>query len=101
MMQKLVSEFIRRHNLQTNAEIRYIDLVSEVGELGKEILKGSDYGRSQLVRTSQTKDEIGDCLFSLLAVCDAMQIDAEEAVRDSISKYEMRFSKKWDISSGE
>ena len=38
-MQDTVERHMRRYGLSGNAEIRYIDLVSEVGELGKEILK--------------------------------------------------------------
>lgn len=98
-MQKIVSDFIVKHNLQTSGEIRYIDLVSEIGELGKEIIKGTDYGKNDFSKTVKTSDEIGDCLFSLLALCVSFNIDAQEALDNSLSKYEKRFSAKGDISS--
>ena len=41
-MQRSVEEFVRRHGLSCGVQVRYMDLVSEVGELGKEIVKGSD-----------------------------------------------------------
>jgi len=87
--------------LQTNREIRYIDLVSEVGELGKEIIQGSNYGKNGFTITKKTQDEIGDCLFSLLALCCSLNINAEEAVKNSLLKHEKRFAEKGKISSGE
>ncbi|MCL2170610.1 MAG: MazG-like family protein [Defluviitaleaceae bacterium] len=99
-MQQMVSDFVTKYNLHTSAEARYIDLVSEIGELGKEIIKGSDYGKTPFAQTPQMQDEIGDCLFSLLALCDLLEINAEEAVKKSLSKYETRFAEKGDIGCG-
>lgn len=44
-LQNKVKRFTEEYNLTCNSEVRYIDLVSEVGELGKELLKGTDYGK--------------------------------------------------------
>lgn len=43
-MQDRVDKLIRQYHLTGDEVIRYIDLVSEVGELGKELLKSSEYG---------------------------------------------------------
>ena len=40
-MQKIVKEFLDNHNLYCGETIRYIDLSSEIGELGKEIIKST------------------------------------------------------------
>ena len=40
-VQKKVKEFAQKHNLEHNAEITMLDLVSELGEVSKEILKSS------------------------------------------------------------
>jgi len=98
-MQQLVSDFISKYNLQTNEHTRYIDLISEIGELGKEIIKSTNYGKCEYVQTPETREEMGDCLFSLLALCSAMNIDAEDALQKVITKYEARFQKKGDIGS--
>ncbi|MCL2593595.1 MAG: MazG-like family protein [Defluviitaleaceae bacterium] len=90
-MQKLVSRFIEKYKLHTSAEIRYIDLVSEIGELGGEIAKSTDYGKKELMKNEKIQDEIGDCLFSLLALFEEFGIDAEEALKNAICKYENRF----------
>ncbi|MCL2619904.1 MAG: hypothetical protein FWD97_03080 [Defluviitaleaceae bacterium] len=89
-MQELVKEFIEKQGWRTDAQSRYLDLVSEVGELGKEILLSTDYGKTDFSLTPSTTDEMGDCLFSLLALCTEMGINSEEALKQSISKYEAR-----------
>ncbi len=45
-MQRNVRAFVERNHLECGAQSRYVDLVSEVGELGKEILKSTDYGKA-------------------------------------------------------
>lgn len=96
-MQSIVEKCMRRYGLSGNEEIRYIDLVSEVGELGKEILKTADYGKKSVIPGlrkygDNAKIEMGDCLFSLLALCCGMGIDAREALDAALAKYEARFS---------
>ena len=91
-MQKSVLDFIEKYQLQTNAQSRYIDLVSEVGELGKEILICTKYGKKELITNNKMSDELGDCLFSLLALSCELDIDAKEALQNSLSKYEHRFN---------
>ena len=99
-VQNLVAGFINKYSLQTSAEIRYIDLISEIGELGKEIIKSTNYGKNDFNKTPALTNEIGDCLFSLLALFHELNINADEALQKSISKYELRFTQKGDISSG-
>ena len=98
-MQKSVEKFIKEYNLATTVEARFIDLVSEVGELGKEILKGNDYGKTPHKNSAKLSDEIGDCLFSLLALCCESGVDAEDALKGVLEKYRKRFASKGDIGS--
>jgi len=98
-MQQTVDNFINKYNLHTNEQTRYIDLVSEVGELGKEILKSNNYGREEYKQTPGATVELGDCLFSLLALCTAMNINAETALQTALQKYEARFVQKGNIGS--
>ena len=98
-MQDLVRDFLQDHTINNDRIVRYVDLVTEVGELGKEMLKGSDYGQRPHTVTSNTQSEIGDCLFSLLALCEAMGIDAEAALQCALAKYEARFVEKGEIGS--
>lgn len=98
-MQDFVNAFIKKYQLQTDAKTRYIDVASEIGELGKEILVSTDYGKMDLDVNAQMADEMGDCLFSILALCCELDIDAQEALAKALAKYEKRFAKKGDIGS--
>lgn len=40
--QQTVSDFVQAHNLEASVHARLLDLASEVGELSKEVLKGSN-----------------------------------------------------------
>ena len=101
MLQKLVNDFMLKYHLQTNEQIRYIDLVSEVGELGKEIIKCTDYGKKDYAHNSKLEEELGDCLFSILALSCEMNVDAQAALQQAMSKYETRFAHKGTIGSQE
>ncbi len=98
-MQNKVKEIIEVYNLKCGYQIRYTDLVSEVGELGKELIKGSDYGSKKYSNTSNLELEIGDCLFSLFALCEELGIKGEDALDQVINKYSKRFEEKGKISS--
>ena len=98
--EKRVYTFIDDHTLRCGAETRFIDLVSEIGEVGKELLKGTDYNKQAFCLSDATKSEIGDCLFSLFALCQELQIDPEEALANALAKYKKRFEQRGSISSG-
>jgi len=100
-MQQTVNNFIRKYNLQTDEHTRYIDLVSEIGELGKEILSSTSYGKKPYSQTIAATEELGDCIFSLFALCCEMNVDAEEALKCAIAKYEARHKQKGSIGSEE
>ena len=46
---KKVQTFCNKNNLSSSIEHRVLDIVSEVGELSKEILNASNYGKSSYV----------------------------------------------------
>lgn len=100
MIQALVSEFNKKYNLQADIKTRYIDLVSEVGELGKEILQSTCYGKLGFTPRNEIADEIGDCLYTLFTLCNELKIDSHASVIKVLDKYELRFQKKGDIGSG-
>ena len=100
-IQEKVNDLIKKYNLESSAEIRYIDLVTEVGELGKEILKGNDYGRKELTNTDNLELELGDVFFSLICVANGLNIDMQNALNSVLEKYKNRFSNKGNIGSGE
>lgn len=87
--QQQVAEFVETYDLETPPAFRLLDLVSEVGELAKDANESTDYGASP-AELSIASDELGDALFALLAVADALEIDADAALEEALEKYERR-----------
>ena len=100
-MQKKVRSFWERQNLGGSPEVCDTDLVSEVGELGKELLKRTDYGRHPPTEGSAVQEEIGDYLFSLLALCCALNLARRGAPAAALRKYERRMEEQGNIGSGQ
>lgn len=98
-LQEMVAEMIKKYNLEISPQLRYIDLTSEIGELGKELLKGSNYGKKDFSITDNLESEIGDSLFSLTCIANSLNIDLSKALLDVIQKYNYRFSQKGSIGS--
>lgn len=96
--QDKVAEFIEKYEMDGTPEFRVLDLVSEVGEVAKDATKSAGYG-AEPENLSVKKDEIGDVLFSLLAVAESLDIDAGEALDVALEKYEKRINEKGDPSS--
>ncbi len=100
-MQNDVLDFIFENKLTCGAKNRYIDVVSEVGELGKELLLSCEYMDKDITKTSKMEEEMGDVLFSLLALCCELSIDSKEALDKSLAKYKRRLLTRNTIGSGE
>lgn len=73
-----------------SATYRVLDMVSEVGEVAKEILEMSDYGKKRITYRASLKMELGDLLYSLITVANAFNVDLEEAVEEALQKYKKR-----------
>lgn len=99
-LQKDVLSFVSDNNLETTVETRLLDLVSEVGELSKEILKGSDYGKEEFQITSNLSDEFGDVLFSLICIANSTDVDLEKALKAALYKYRKRIEQTGQLGSG-
>lgn len=97
--QQKVASFIQRHEMETPPAYRLLDLVSELGEVAKDAAVSTDYGDSP-EEFDIHADEIGEVLFSLLALADALEIDAEEALEEALSKYDERIAERDTASSG-
>ena len=98
-IQKKVNNFNIKYNLGGSVETRFIDLSSEVGELGKEILEGTDYGEKEFEKTGNLESEFGDVLFSLVSAANCAGVDLDVALEGVLRKYENRFNAKGHIGS--
>lgn len=97
-IQEKIQLFCFHHNMIASPEHRLLDVVSELGEAAKEVLKATDYGRKEFSVTDDFADEMGDALFSLIACANAAHIDLDSALDRVLKKYDKR-SAKGDIGS--
>jgi len=91
--------YAEHFNIDTSIENRVIDLVSEVGELSKEVLKSTNYGKSDFAITDAFKEELGDVYFSLLLLAEKTNVDLEELLESVLLKYRNRLVKRNNIGS--
>lgn len=93
-VQKKVQLFCKKNNLSSSIEHRVLDIVSEIGELSKEILKASGYGKSSYVYNENIKLELGDVLFSLITLANSLDVNLDVALEAVLKKYESRMEKE-------
>jgi len=98
--QQRVAAFVAEHGLEAPPAYRVLDLVSEVGELGKEVTESTGYGASPEA-VDVDRDELGDTLFALLALAEELGVDASAALAESLEKYERRLDERGSAGSGE
>lgn len=96
-----VSEFNDEFGLGMSPAHRTLDLVSETGELSKEVLKASEYGESAFEPTPELESEFGDVYYALLSLADEAGIDPDAALDRALEKYRERFDERGDVGSGE
>ena len=101
--QQKVKQFTSQHDLECELPFRLLDLVSELGEVSKELLKRTDYGKKtkdyeQL--GDEWEDELGDLYFTLVCIANATNIDLDDCLNQSLQKYRKRLGDKGTISSG-
>lgn len=100
LLQARVAEFVRAHDLETSVACRLLDLVSEIGELSKEVLKSTSYGRSAFGKAANWEAELGDALFSLICLANSTGVDLDAALSVVIAKYELRLRTTNEAGSG-
>jgi NTP pyrophosphatase (non-canonical NTP hydrolase) len=98
--QHTVADFTRRHDLLHDPVVHALDLVSEVGEVAKEVLLATDYGHPVPQFRPQLADELGDALYSLLALAEACGVDASVALGGALEKYERRLAGREEAGLG-
>ena len=102
-MQNKVLEFNRNmpcHSKPMPVSARILDIQSELGELGKEVLKASRYGTEGFAKTEDFEMELGDALYSILSLANETGIDAEVALDKVLEKYRKRIENKGNMGSG-
>lgn len=97
--QEVVARFVEENGMEIPLESRLLDLVSEVGEAAKAVLKETDYGRTEFQPTAEWADELGDTLFALICLANATGVDLEKALDQVLEKYRDRLDATGDPGS--
>ncbi|MCO8253766.1 MazG-like family protein [Haladaptatus sp. AB618] len=96
--QQVVAAFVEEHELTCDPAYRILDLAAEVGEIAADATKSSKWGADPEALDVKS-DEIGDALFSLLAVANALDVDADDALDEALEKYRARIHQSGSASS--
>ena len=99
-LQKQTAQMVEKYGLLAdNLMLRYADLVSEVGELGKELVMCVDYGRKDFEASPNLAMELGDIMFCLAMIANSLDLDLEECFGKTMEKCRKRFEKQGHIGS--
>jgi len=99
-LQDQVRLFVEAHQLETAPETRLLDLLSETGEVAKEALKATAYGRAPFTPSTAWESEVGDVFFALICLANSTQVDLEHALQDVLAKYAARVAERGEAGSG-
>ncbi len=99
-LQTTVADFVAAHGLETPICARLLDLVSEVGEVAKETLKGSAYGQVPFECPPGWASELGDVLFSLFCLANSTGVDLDAELVAALGRYSERLARSGDAGSG-
>ncbi len=99
-LQGSVAAFVDEYGLEAPVHARALDLASEVGELAREILEGTDYGRAPFEAPEGWTAELGDALFALVCLANSTGVDLESALVGTLEKYRERIALGGDAGSG-
>lgn len=99
--QERAHEFAQKHNLAHAPGVYALDCLSEFGEVAKELLKATDYGRHDPANNPAIADELGDMLYSLCQLATAVNVDLDQALTTALAKYEARWQEKGHLGSGQ
>ena len=94
-----VDDFNYEHGLHLSPTIRILDITSELGELSKEVIKATDYGKKGFKPNDKVSDEYGDLLYSVISLGKEIGVNGEIALENALAKYEKRFSQSNTIGS--
>ena len=92
-MQEKVKRFCIKHDLDHPVEHRLIDIMSELGEVAKDILVETDYGHRGIKDPKNLEEELGDLQYSIITLANALDIDLDFALEKVLEKYEDRIEK--------
>ncbi|MDR7522106.1 MAG: MazG nucleotide pyrophosphohydrolase domain-containing protein [Armatimonadota bacterium] len=98
--QRVVARFVEAHRLERSLQVRLLDIASEVGELAREGLTGTRYGRDPFHPSAAWASEVGDALFALICLANASGVDLQASLEGAMAKYRRRLAERGSPGSG-
>jgi NTP pyrophosphatase (non-canonical NTP hydrolase) len=89
--QKIAGEMSDKCGFERDPMIRYADVMSELGELGKELLLGNNYGTKPMEPAENLAKELGDVVFALALLANSVGLDLDECFDVTMEKYNRRY----------
>lgn len=96
--QKQTQETVDKFKFDWSTYVQYVHLVEEVAELGEAITvhlgdRKSGSGEQALADHADLIEEIGDVIFSAIAVANKLGIDSTESLEEAFKRYEGKLQK--------
>ena len=94
-------KFAQKHNFSPDPGVYALDCLSELGEVAKEILLASDYGRRPPQWDEDIGAELGDLLYSLCLLAHNLDVNLDAALDETLAKYAARWEAKGHTGSSD
>jgi NTP pyrophosphatase (non-canonical NTP hydrolase) len=90
--QQQAADFAEKQNLTHPAGVYALDLMSEIGEVAKELLLATGYGERPFTPPPSPNLilELGDALYSLCQLATSAGVDLDTALTLALEKYRQR-----------
>lgn len=97
-LQKRVRKVVADFGFNWSTYVQYIHLIEEVGELGEALTvhagdRKAGEGTSALADHNDPREEIGDVLFTTIAIANEIGVDVDEVLEEMFLRYEKKLSK--------
>lgn len=97
--QTRATEFAQKRNFDRPVGVYALDVMSELGEVAKEILLATDYGAHSPKFDRKMEAELGDLLYSICMLATIAGVDLEEVFSKTLEKYERRWLSTGNLGS--
>lgn len=96
--QQKVKEIVKIFNFNWSLYVQFIHLVEEVAELGEALTvysgdRKSGSGEEALADHVNVEEEVGDVLFTVLELCNQLNIDSSIILENTYERYEKKNKK--------
>jgi len=84
-----LKNFIARHGLETDPAHSVLDVMAQLGDVSRALLKDTSYGRNAVDTESElVRRKIGDLMFAVAYLSTLYEVDPEAAMWQSVQKFE-------------